>query len=79
MIAHNPQWLTLSTATAGRTVTNPGKEISMSQPHQSNQRRKQNHHSWGSKPGGQDEMVYTRLSYQEYPYPLLQPWMRASG
>ena len=61
MIAH-PQWPTFSATMAGRTVTNPGKEILMSQLHWSNHQRKQNCHSWGSKQGGQDRMVYTRLS-----------------
>ena len=46
MIAH-PQWLTLSTTMAGRTVANLGKEISMSQPHWSNHQRKPNHQNWG--------------------------------
>ena len=73
-----PQWLTLSATMAGRTVTNLGKEISMSQPHCSNQHRKQNRHISGSKQGGQGRMVYTRLSYWENPYLLLQPWRRTS-
>ena len=73
------QWPALSATMADRTVTNPGKEISMSQPHQSNQQRKQNHHKSGSKQGGQDGMVYTRLSYWEYPYLSLQPWRRTTG
>ena len=78
MIAH-PQWPTLSAAIASRTVANPGRKILMSQFHLSNHQKKQNCLSWVSKQGGQDRMVYTRLSYWEYPYPLLQTWRRTSG
>ena len=71
-IAH-PQWLALSAATASRTVANLGRKIPMSQFHPSNHQKEWNCLSWGSKQGGQDGMVYTRLSYQEYPYLPLQP------
>ena len=64
---------------ASRTVANPGIDILTSQFHLSNHKEKQNHSSWGSKQGGQDRMVYTWLSYWEYPYSPLQPWRRTSG
>ena len=78
MIAH-PQQPTLSATMAGRTVANLGRKILTSQFHLNNHQKKQNHLSWGSKQGGQDGMVYTRLPHWEYPYPLLQPWRRTRG
>ena len=73
-----PQWPTLSATMAGRIVTSLERKILTSQFHLSNHQKKQNCLSWGSKEGGQDGMVYTRLPYWEHPYPLLQPWRRTS-
>ena len=70
MTAHT-QHLTLSATTAGRTVTNLGRKILMSQFCLSNPQKKQNCLSWGYKQGGQDGMVYTRLSYWEYHLPTV--------
>ena len=77
MIAH-PQQPTLTPAMASRIVTNPESKILMSQFHLSNYQKKQNCLSLGSKQGGQDGMVYTRLPCWEYPYLPLQPWRRIS-
>ena len=72
MIAH-PQWPALSTTTFARIVTNPERKILTGQFHLSNHQKKLNCLSWGSKQEGQNEMVYTSLPSQEYPYLPLQP------
>ena len=57
----------------------PQGKILMSQSCPHNHQERQSFLSWEPKQGGQDEMVYPRLPYQEYPYPLLQPRRRTSG